>query len=97
MTAFDTRFDAHSLRVNAAMHSITVADRDLTVAKRAGSVTVAEQAQHRLQDAVDVARDLGVEWGPIGTTLGIARGNAYQRFRKKPLRLVVGKRNRCAR
>jgi hypothetical protein len=78
------RFDPDALRINAAIYSIVVANRDLTVAKHTGSARVIEQAQRTLQGAVDVARDLDVEWGRIGAALGIARGNAYQRFRRKP-------------
>ncbi len=37
-----------------------------------------------LHDAVDSAREVGVGWTKIGDTLGIASGNAYQRYRKRP-------------
>jgi hypothetical protein len=43
-----------------------------------------------LQTAVDAARDVGVGWTRIGDTLGIASGNAYQRYRKRPSRSVDG-------
>lgn len=36
-----------------------------------------------LADAVDAARQGGVGWTKIGDTLGIASGNAYQRYRKR--------------
>lgn len=39
--------------------------------------------QEQLRSAVDAARDVGVGWTKIGDTLGIASGNAYQRYRKR--------------
>lgn len=44
----------------------------------------AARAEGRLRMAVQAARDAGVEWGDIGSVLGIARGNAYQRYRRRP-------------
>jgi hypothetical protein len=43
----------------------------------------------RLQRAVDAARDDGVGWSEIGQALGMRRGNAYQRFRRRPARSDV--------
>ena len=40
-------------------------------------------SQEHLRAAVDAARELGVGWTRIGDTLGIASGNAYQRYRKR--------------
>ena len=40
-------------------------------------------SQEHLRSAVDAARELGVGWTRIGDTLGIASGNAYQRYRKR--------------
>ena len=37
-----------------------------------------------IQAAVNDARDLDASWQSIGDALGIARGNAYQRFRRRP-------------
>ena len=37
-----------------------------------------------LQALVDSARDAGVTWSSIGDVLGLARGNAYQRYRRRP-------------
>ncbi|BDX32272.1 hypothetical protein TUM20985_28190 [Mycobacterium antarcticum] len=36
-----------------------------------------------LFEAVEAARIAGVGWTKIGDTLGIASGNAYQRYRKR--------------
>jgi hypothetical protein len=41
-----------------------------------------DQADYQLRAAVDAARKAGVKWGEIGEVLGIARGNAYQRYRR---------------
>ena len=41
------------------------------------------RAKRVLHAAVDAAREVGVEWGRIGDVLGIARGNAYQRYRRR--------------
>lgn len=52
-----------------------------------GTSEVQGGAQHRLQIAVDAARDAGVAWGgEIGDVLGLARGNAYQRYRHRAAR-----------
>ncbi|MBJ7339328.1 hypothetical protein [Mycolicibacterium sp.] len=40
-------------------------------------------SRERLESAVHAARDAGVGWTKIGDTLGIASGNAYQRYRKR--------------
>ena len=40
-------------------------------------------AQEQLRSAVDAARQVGVGWTRIGDTLGIASGNAYQRYRMR--------------
>jgi len=41
------------------------------------------QAEAQLRAAVCAARQAGIEWGKIGDVLGIARGNAYQRYRRE--------------
>ncbi|HYO04739.1 MAG TPA: hypothetical protein VET27_23835 [Mycobacterium sp.] len=43
-----------------------------------------DEAEMGLRDAIDAARDAGVAWGPIAERLGIARGNAYQKYRRRP-------------
>jgi hypothetical protein len=37
-----------------------------------------------VQTAAEAARDAGCAWSQIGDVLGIARGNAYQRYRRRP-------------
>lgn len=56
----------------------------MAAAKRTKSRALVARADRELRIAVDAARELDVEWGEIGTALGIARGNAYQRYRKRP-------------
>jgi hypothetical protein len=46
----------------------------------------APAAQSALGQAVDAARANHCSWGDIANVLGIARGNAYQRYRTKPLK-----------
>ena len=41
-------------------------------------------SREQLRSAVDAARYAGVGWTKIGDTLGIASGNAYQRYRRRP-------------
>ena len=65
------------------------AEQDAAVRQLADA---AEQVKHadtpvskeQLRSAVDAARDVGVGWTRIGDTLGIASGNAYQRYRRRP-------------
>ena len=42
-------------------------------------------ARAQLNAAVDAARVAGIGWTKIGDTLGIASGNAYQRYRRRPI------------
>ena len=48
-------------------------------------------SREQLRAAVDEARDAGVGWKMIGDTLGIGRGNAYKRYRTRP----VPSKQRC--
>jgi hypothetical protein len=41
-------------------------------------------ARLAVQIAAESARDAGCAWSQIGDVLGIARGNAYQRYRRRP-------------
>ena len=40
--------------------------------------------QQQLRSAVESARDAGLGWTTIGNTLGIASGNAYSKYRRRP-------------
>lgn len=83
MAPADTTMDPDSAVVAAAMADVATAGRELAAAKQSGAPDSLERIQRELQSAVDAARALGAGWGQIGAALGIARGNAYQRFRKK--------------
>lgn len=67
-----------------ALQRIKAAREQLVAAKRTRTPELIEHARRDVQVAVDAARELDVQWGPIGSALGIARGNAYQRYRKRP-------------
>jgi hypothetical protein len=66
-----------------ALREVSAAGASLQAAKHTHSVGSVERAELYLHAAVDAARDLDVEWGRIGSALGIARGCAYQRYRKR--------------
>jgi hypothetical protein len=83
MARADTTMDPDSSVVAAAIADVATAGRELAAAKQSGDVGSVDRIQRELQSAVDAARELGAGWGQIGAALGIARGNAYQRFRKK--------------
>jgi hypothetical protein len=65
-----------------ALGEVAAAGATVEAAKRTSSQAAVARAEQRLRAAVDRARELGVEWGRIGATLGIARGCAYQRYRR---------------
>ena len=65
------------------------AEQEAAVRQLANAVQQVQYAntpisQEQLRSAVDAARDAGVGWTKIGDTLGIASGNAYQRYRRRP-------------
>ena len=71
-------------RQTEALRNVAAAGASVQAAKRGHSVASLAHADQRLHAAVDIARELDVEWGRIGSALGIARGCAYQRYRKRP-------------
>lgn len=83
MSSADTTIDPDPAVVAAALDDVATAGRELAAAKQSGPLGSLDRIQRELQSAVDAARALGAGWGQIGAALGIARGNAYQRFRKK--------------
>ena len=83
MSSADTTIDPDPAVVAAALDDVATAGRELAAAKQSGALGSLDRIQRELQSAVDAARALGAGWGQIGAALGIARGNAYQRFRKK--------------
>lgn len=60
-----------------------VALERLASAARQATHTRTPESREQVQLAVDAARDVGVGWTRIGDTLGIAGGNAYQKYRRK--------------
>jgi hypothetical protein len=56
----------------------------LDYAKNGGGAAEVTEARQHLRTAVGAARDAGATWMHIGDRLGIARGNAYQRYRERP-------------
>ena len=56
----------------------------LAVAAQEAEAADTEVTRCALRKAVDAARKVGVGWTKIGDVLGIASGNAYQRYRKRP-------------
>ena len=67
-----------------ALAEIAAADASVRAAKLTSSQASVSRAELQLRSAVDRAREHGVQWGPIGSALGIARGCAYQRYRRHP-------------
>ena len=64
------------------------AEHDTALSRLADAASEVKKADNtasrrQLRSAVDAARDVGVGWTKIGDTLGIASGNAYQRYRKR--------------
>jgi hypothetical protein len=72
-----------ALRIRPELEPIAKARDELTNAQRSGLESDIEAARDRVQDAVDAARSVGIGWERIGETLGMARGNAYQRYRHR--------------
>ena len=70
-------------RIRPELHHITNTRDELTIARRSRVESDIETARDSVQDAVDAARSVGIGWEQIGETLGIARGNAYQRYRHR--------------
>jgi hypothetical protein len=66
-----------------ALERITDSAEVLRLAKERKSPPAVSAAQYDLDRVVLVAIDLGVSWQNIGDVLGINRGAAYQRFRRR--------------
>jgi hypothetical protein len=72
-----------ALRIRPEFIHIAKARDELAIARRSRVESDIEAARDRVQDAVDAARSVGIGWEQIGETLGLARGNAYQRYRHR--------------
>jgi hypothetical protein len=64
-------------RISDAAHAVDSA-------KRTCSADRIVDAQANLRAVVQAANDDGMSWQSIGDTLGMRRGAAYQRFRRRP-------------
>lgn len=71
-------------RSQDSLRCIAVARDHLNDAKRRRDEEQIRLADGRLHAAVETARNLGYSWGDISDVLGMARGNAYKRFRSHP-------------
>lgn len=72
---------AAALSPRSADDVLAVLDAAIARTREVGAHAAAEDG---LRDAVDAARSAGIPWGIIGDRLGMARGNAYQRYRRRP-------------
>jgi hypothetical protein len=77
-TATEDDMAAERLRTVASALAWTRAVRHLD------DDTACQRADDQLAAAVSAARDAGLTWGTIANVLGVARGNAYQRYRHRP-------------
>lgn len=77
--------DLTRTQINAvAVQSITDAVSAVGVARQGPSYALVEIALSQLVVVVQLANQQGLSWQSIGDTIGIARGNAYQRYRRRP-------------
>lgn len=72
----------HAHRRSMAEHDAVL--QRLAMAHRRVQEADTPESRDELRKVVDAARRVGVGWTKIGDTLGIASGNAYQRYRKRP-------------
>jgi hypothetical protein len=83
--------DTHQLTWNAnLLHEVRAAFLRAEAAKSHGRGVLREETQRQLRVAVESARDAGIEWGKIADAIGTRRGNAYQRYRRRPHPAVDG-------
>jgi hypothetical protein len=68
--------------IDAALAAVADAGARVDAAKAARSRST-RTAERELCEAVKAARELNIAWGRIANVLGIARGNAYQRYRPR--------------
>jgi len=76
----------HSSRDGIAIRRIVDAADAVASAKRSRMADEVASAQTELRAATLAANDRGVSWQSIGDALGIRRGAAYQRFRRRSQR-----------
>ena len=78
------RLAGPAVRDAPELRRLAEANDAVTAAKqrRAAAEEIAA-TKSALHAAAVAARDAGIGWTRIGETLGIRRGNAYQRYRKR--------------
>ena len=72
------------MNLDSGLHEIRQAHTVLERARRQRRRDAVRAAQRQLRAAVAAASDAGVTWMQIGEALGMARGNAYQQYRRRP-------------
>lgn len=66
-----------------ALRAIAEAAAEVDSARRSPSQSTVSLAEGNLRVIVQSANDQGLSWQSIGDTLGIRRGSAYQRYRRR--------------
>lgn len=78
------RVAGHPVRDVPELRFLAEANAAVVAAKqRRASAAEIDAAKSALHAAAVAAHDAGIGWTFIGDTLGIRRGNAYQRYRKR--------------
>lgn len=75
---------AHEDPRAVAIRRITIASEAIALVGKTRSHGEVLVAKSELAHAVGAARDLDISWQTIGDALGMRRGAAYQRFRRRP-------------
>jgi hypothetical protein len=75
---------AHLHDAEAAIRSISLAAEACAQAKGRRDVDSTAAAELQLLTLVQAAIEGGMSWQSVGDILGLARGNAYQRYRRRP-------------
>ena len=69
--------------VQDPMHSVGLALARVQSMTRLGDGALIAGAEEDLRLSIDAAVAAGLSWGTIGECLGMARGNAYQKYRRR--------------
>jgi hypothetical protein len=89
MTAFKSLLrQTHIDDAGAAIRSISLAADACAQAKGRRDVDSTAAAELQLLNLVQAAIEGGMSWQSVGDILGLARGNAYQRYRRRHQPLI---------
>jgi hypothetical protein len=69
--------------VSDAIWLIKDAASEVETARRQSDAEVLETAQKNLREEIRAAVDAGTSWQSVGEALGLRRGAAYQRYRRR--------------